>query len=508
MPICWCLSLHFRQWRFISLNSLSSQSNLAKPYFFSTFPSSPPSDQTPTTQSLVSTAVSILTHHRSKSRWSYLRSLCPNGFEPNEFSKITIDLKNNPHLALRFFLWTQQKSLCNHNVSSYSTIIHVLARGRLKSHAQDIIRTAIRASKLEGCDGEDQSASKPLKVFETLVKTYKDCGSAPFVFDLLIKACLGSKKVDPSIEIVRMLQSRGISPKVSTLNSLICGVCRCHGVDAGYAIYRELFGLDTEFETSVRRVVRVRPNVHTFNALMLCFHGDGSVDKVEEIWNEMAKLDCARNSYSYTVLMAAYCEEGRMGQAEKLWQEMKSKGMEPGLVTYNTIIGGFCKTGEIRRAEEFFRDMSLGGTDSTSATYEHLIEGHCNVGDVDSALLVYKDMCRRALRPETSTLDMIIGILCDKGRIHDALEFMRSARSDFGISPKGKSYTALIKGLCNEGKMEEALKLQAEMVGKGFEPNSEIYGAFIGGYVRQGNEEVAGALRKEMLESQMQEKES
>ena len=50
----------------------------------------------------------------------------------------------------------------------------------------------------------------------------------------------------------------------------------------------------------------------------------------------------------------------------------------------------------------------------------------------------------------------------------------------------------------------KALKVQAEMVGKGFQPNSEIYGAFVDGYVRQGNEEMAEALRKEMLQNQMQ----
>ena len=54
--------------------------------------------------------------------------------------------------------------------------------------------------------------------------------------------------------------------------------------------------------------------------------------------------------------------------------------------------------------------------------------------------------------------------------------------------------------------MEEALKVQAEMVGKGFEPNLEIYGAFVDGYVKQGNEEMAEVLRNEMLENQMREK--
>ncbi|KAM2258058.1 hypothetical protein ACFX1S_003184 [Malus domestica] len=174
--------------------------------------SSPPSDQAPSqTSPLISDVVSILTHQRSKSRWSYLHSLYPNGFNPDDFSKIALHIKNNPRLVLAFFLWTQRKSLCNHNLLSHSTIIHILARARLRSQAYDLIRAAIRVS----------DESEPLKVFESLVKTYRQCGSAPFVFDLLVKACLESKKIDPSIQIVRMLLSRGISPGLSICNALI-----------------------------------------------------------------------------------------------------------------------------------------------------------------------------------------------------------------------------------------------------------------------------------------------
>ncbi|XP_061348640.1 pentatricopeptide repeat-containing protein At2g15980 [Gastrolobium bilobum] len=460
------------------------------------------------TQSVVTSVVSILTQQRSKSRWSYVHSLCPNGIDPIDFSQITLQLKNKPHLALRFFHWTKSKSLCHHNLASYSTIIHILARGRLKSHAYEAIRIAIRSSDLAADDDNEDRRfnSPPLKVFETLVKTYRDCGSAPFVFDLLIEACLESKKVDPSIEIVRMLLSRGISPKVSTLNSLISRVCKSRGVDAAYAIYREFFRLDEEKNEISKRGFgfRVTPNVHTYNTLMLCCYQVGLLEKVEEIWHEMCNIKCNPNAYSYSVLMAAFCEYGRMGDAEKLWAEMRNEEMEPDVVSYNTIIGGFCKIGDVGRAEELFREMALAGIESTASTYEHLVKGYCNIGDVDSAVLVYKDMSRRAFRPDASTLDMMVRLLCDKVRVQEALEFVRYAVGKFDLHPLEKSYEALIRGLCFEGRMEEAMKLQAEMVGKGFRPNSEIYGAFIDGYIGQGNEELAEALRKEMLQTHMQ----
>jgi pentatricopeptide repeat protein len=39
---------------------------------------------------------------------------------------------------------------------------------------------------------------------------------------------------------------------------------------------------------------------------------------------------------------------------------------------------------------------------------------------------------------------------------------------DLSLHSSGKSYELLFKGFCEDGKLEEALKLQSEMVGKGF----------------------------------------
>ncbi|KAK3412481.1 hypothetical protein EUGRSUZ_I01233 [Eucalyptus grandis] len=442
---------------------------------------------------LVSDVVSLLTHHRSKSRWSHLRSMCPDGLPPAAFSQIALRLRNNAHLALRFFLFTRRRALCDHDLRSYATTIHVLSRARLKRHAQGLIREALRISP----------DTKPVGVFEVLVRTYRECDSAPFVFDLLIECCLEAKKVDAALEIARLLRSRGLSPKVATLNSLICSVSRCRGALAGYEIYKEVFGvLNGGNVGNPKGAVRISPNVHTFNTLMTCFYRDGAAERVEEIWDEMVRSSCTPNVHSYSVLMAVYCEDGKVVEAEKIWDEMRVKGIEADVLAYNTIIAGFSESGQIERAEELAREMELNGLESTGVTYEHLIKGYCNVGDVNSALLVYKDMCRKKFGPEPSTIHAMTVALCGQSRVFEALDILRGAGDNSCFLPKGKSYEVLIIRLCLEGKMEEALRLQAEMVGKGFETNLEIYTAFIDGYKKKGNREMVEKLRKEMLDMQ------
>ncbi|KAE9447227.1 hypothetical protein C3L33_20869, partial [Rhododendron williamsianum] len=407
--------------------------------------------------------------------WTHLRSLSPpTGFTPSQVSQITLRIRNNPHLALRFFLFTLRHSLSTPSLLSYSTLIHTLSRSRLlKPQTLTLIQSALLRFP---------DTDKTPKLFQSLVKTYRECDSAPFVFDLLIKACLRSTRIDQAMEIARMLKSRGISPS-------------------------EVFGFGDEGKSRTAGVFKVVPNVHTFNVIMLGFHQDGLVGNVEEVWGEMEALGCEPSGYSYSILMAAYCEDGKMGEAVKLWEEMGIKGLKPDSVAYNTMIAGFCKICEVGRAEEFFREMGLSGVECSCVTFEHLINGYCQIGDVDSALLLYKDMCRKGFRSESSTVDAVIRGLGGENRVSEALEFLRVAIRKHEIAPKRKSYEVLIKGLCQEGRMEEALKLQAEMVGKGFEPNCEIYSAFIEANTKEGNVELAEMLKKEMFETQMPKEE-
>ncbi|XP_010526935.1 PREDICTED: pentatricopeptide repeat-containing protein At2g15980 [Tarenaya hassleriana] len=466
---------------------------------------SPPSDRSgvPAVDTLVSDAVSILTHHRSKSRWSTLRSLFLSGFTAEQFSEIAIRIRNNPHLALRFFLFTRRHSLCPHDLHSCTVLVHILARSRLRRHACELTRLAVRLAG-EGTVSVSTAGGTEVEcvsmVLRSLIQTYNRCGSAPFVFDLLIKSCLDSKLIDGAVMVMRKLRSKGISPQISTCNALVAEVCRRRGAYDGCKLYREVFGLDDGLEEAVKWVARVKPNAHTFNSMMVSFYREGEMEMVEEIWREMEEVGCCPNSYSYSVLMEMYCRRGMVSEAEKMWEEMRIKGLNYDIVAYNTLIGGLCRSGETARAEELVREMGSKGIESTSMTYEHLVRGYCKVKDMDSAMLVYRDMRRKSFWPEGSTIEALVEGLCEKQRVEEASEMMKAAGRDFGFCPNQKCYMLWIKGLCREGKMEKALSTQAEMVGRGFGPNRETYEAFIHGYVKAGDVEMAALLRKEMAE--------
>lgn len=322
-------------------------------------------------------------------------------------------------------------------------------------------------------EAQQQVTAAPVAILEALIITYRPCASAPFVFDLLVRACLESKKIDNAIEIYAILKSKNVYLRTRTCNSLIESVSKSRGCFAGYNLYREIFDLDVDNVVRNRSSGKgVCPTANTLNAVMVGFYREGLVDKVEEVWEEFARVGCVPNMYSFNVLMAAYCDHGRMKDAMRVWEEMENRGLNRDAVTYNTVIGGFCGIGEVGRAEEIYREMVMKGVESTCITLEHLINGYCRIGDFDSVMMLYEDMCSKNFSPESSTVNVIVKSLCDKNKISAASEFWRMAVKKHEVVLEKENYENLIRSLCQEGKTEEALKLQEEMVGRGFRPIS------------------------------------
>lgn len=311
-----------------------------------------------------------------------------------------------------------------------------------------------------------------------------------------MKSCLDSKEIDGAVMVMRKLKSRGINLQISTCNALISEVSRRRDASTGYKLYREVFGLD--------EANKVKPNVNTFNLMMVSFYREGETEMVERIWGEMEEVvGCFPNVYSFSVLMETYCFRGMMVEAERVWEDMRLKGVVYDVVAYNTMIGGLCSNLEVTKAKKLFEEMGSKGLECTSLTYDHLVRGYCKVKDVDSAMAVYREMKSKSFEAEGLTIEALVEGLCDgnKERVVEAAEIVKEAVRESEFCPSRKCYELLIKRLCEEGKMDRSLSIQAEMVGRGLKPSQETYKAFIDGYGRAGDEETSSLLAIEMAES-------
>ncbi|RCV13131.1 hypothetical protein SETIT_2G322600v2 [Setaria italica] len=427
-------------------------------------------------------AATALTSHRAKSKWSHLSSIpVPSPLPPSATAAVLLLLRRRPHTALRFHAFALRRLLPSHSPPPLvlsASAAHVAAASRLRGAALAVLASASRHYS-------------PAEIFNALAATYRRFASAPFVFDLLLLAYLRSRRdALAAASVARRILAAGARPLPSTAAALLRSL---PSAAAALDMYHQIYTHSTPQSSHL-----LQPTVHTFNSLLLAFYREGKCDEFKIVLQEMGKYSCRNNVCTYSIRMAEYCDCRDVEKARGLWGEMVQEGIQPDVIVCNTMIGGYCRAGEVGMAEEMFKNMEMDGIDPSATTFEWLVRGHCMAGDAEAALLVRADMRRRGFGLASEVVEELLDALCQNGRVQDGLHVLREEMRREEFAPTRRSYEILIKGFCDEGEVEVAIRLQAEMAGKGFNAGSEVYHAFICAYEKSQDYEMVEKLRKEM----------
>ncbi|CAL5062653.1 unnamed protein product [Urochloa decumbens] len=427
-------------------------------------------------------AATALTSHRAKSKWSHLSSVPVSSPLPSSAAAaVLLLLRRRPHTALRFHDFALRRLLPSHSPPPLvlsASAAHVAAASRLRGAALSVLASATRHYS-------------PAQIFNALAATYRRFASAPFVFDLLLLAYLRSRRdALAAASVARRILAAGARPLPSTAAALIRSL---PSAAAALDMYHQIYT-----HSSPQSNQLLLPTVHTFNSLLLAFYREGKCDEFKIVLQEMSKYSCKHNVCTYSIRMAEYCDRRDVDKAQGLWDEMIREGIQPDVTAYNTMIGGYCRAGEVGMTEEMFKNMEMGGIDPSATTFEWLVRGHCMSGDADTAMLVRADMRRRGFGLASEVVEELLDALCQNGRVHDGLGVLREEMRREEYVPTRRSYEVLIKGFCDEVEVEVAIRLQAEMAGKGYNAGSEVYHAFIHAYEKSRDYEMMEKLRKEM----------
>ncbi|KAL5559659.1 hypothetical protein UlMin_035870 [Ulmus minor] len=225
-------------------------------------------------------------------------------------------------------------------------------------------------------------------------------------------------------------------------------------------------GLVNEALTAFYRMKQFhcRPDVYAYNTVINALCRVGNFNKARFLLEQMELpgFRCPPDTYTYTILISSYCRYSlqtgckkairrRLWEANHLFRIMIFKGFVPDVVTYNSLINGCCKTYRIERALELFEDMNKRGCAPNRVTYDSFIRYYSAVNEIDSAV----DMLRRMQRmnhgvPTTSSYTPIIHGLCEAGRILEARDFLVEL-VDGGSIPREFTHKLVCDALVSAG---------------------------------------------------------
>ncbi|KAJ0244348.1 Pentatricopeptide repeat-containing protein [Hirschfeldia incana] len=203
--------------------------------------------------------------------------------------------------------------------------------------------------------------------------------------------------------------------------------------------------------------------------------------------------------YSSLLMSLAKLDLGFL--AYQTYRRMESDGFVAGEIDYRTIVNALCKNGLTEAAEMFMSKILKIGFVLDSHICTSLVLGFCRGLNLGDAIRVFDVMSRDEVSaPNSVTYSNLIHGLCEVGRLDEAFGF-KEQMGEKGCEPSTRTYTVLIKALCDKGLVEKGFNLFDEMIGKGCcKANVHTYTVLIDGLCRDGKVEEANGVYRKMVE--------
>ncbi|KAF3434864.1 hypothetical protein FNV43_RR21951 [Rhamnella rubrinervis] len=367
------------------------------------------------------------------------------------------------------------------------------------------------------------------------------------MYNTLISSFCKEGRTDEAEKLVERMRDDNIFPDVVTFNSRISALCKSGKILEASRIFRDML-IDEELGLP-------RPNFITYNLMLEGFCKEGMLEEAKSLFESVKKNCDFVKLESYNIWLLGLVRNRKLLEARLVLKEMLDEGLEPNIYSYNIVVDGLCKNGMIADARVVMGLMISSGILPDTVTYTTLLHGYCRKGNVLEANNVLHEMMMNNCLPnthtcnillhslwkegktseaeellqkmnergyclDTVTCNIVINGLCNNGKLDKAIEIVdgmwthgSAALGNLGNSfiglvndgnygkdcrPDLITYSNVIRGLCMDGRVDEAKKKFMEMMGKNLHPDSVIYNNFIQTFCKQGKISSAFRVLKDM----------
>ena len=309
-------------------------------------------------------------------------------------------------------------------------------------------------------------------------------------YRIVINRYAAAHKVDEATEFFYRRVQFGLQLDLIAFQTLLLALCRYKHVEAAEFLFHNKY---KEF----------RMDIKTRNIILNGWCVLGSLREAKRFWNDIITSKCKPDKFTYGIFINSLTKAGKLSTAVKLFRAMWEKGCDPDVaicnciidglcfkkripeaiaifkemndrdclpdvVTYNSLIKHICKIDRMEKVYEFLDDMEQkGGSCSPNArTYGYLLSSAKKPEDVPPIL---ERMERYGCKMTSDVYNLLLRLFMEWGneeRVKSTwVEMERS-----GLGPDQRSYTIMVHGLFENGKMEDALQYFNQMTLKGLVP--------------------------------------
>ncbi|KAL5098700.1 hypothetical protein RYX36_003027 [Vicia faba] len=416
----------------------------------------------------------LLKFRRDKPTEQIERALNLTGIHPNDV--LVLDVlqrhRSNWKPALVFFKWASKTNIYTPSCRVYNEIIDILGKMKRFEELHQVL--------------DEISQRKELINEET--------------FSTLIRRFVAAHKVEEAINIFQKREEFGLENELDSeaFRTLLMWLCR----------YKHVEEAETLFHRNMIRF-QFYHDIKTWNVILNGWCVLGNTHEAKRLWKDILASKCKPDIFTYSTFIKAMTKKGKLGTALKLFNGMwKDESGKPDVVICNCVIDALCFKKRVPEALQVFHDMKERGCLPNAATYNSLIKHLCKIRRMEKVYELVEDMERTGgdCLPNAVTYNYLLKSLKEPEEVLGILERMERngcAMSDDvynlllrlymkwddldglrkvwdemernGLGPDRRSYTIMIHGHFEIGRIKDAMRYFREMTSKGMvlEPKTE-----------------------------------
>ncbi|KAF3336914.1 pentatricopeptide repeat-containing protein [Carex littledalei] len=190
--------------------------------------------------------------------------------------------------------------------------------------------------------------------------------------------------------------------------------------------------------------------------------------------------------YEYNDLMSAFASAGDSTNVLRLFDEMKRFNCRPDAACYTTVANSLLSSNQPEAAIAVFKEMVSSGVLPDTMAYTVLVKLYaCYLRQFELAYEVVHGMRDCGCKPDVVTYSTLITGLCQVGRVSEAFGVLDVMLNE-GCVPNAHTYTPILHAYCTAGQIEEAERLVSTMEAVNCVPNVVTYNILIGALSKAG----------------------
>ncbi|PIN24571.1 hypothetical protein CDL12_02687 [Handroanthus impetiginosus] len=356
-------------------------------------------------------------------------------------------LKKDPRICFRFFMWASGKARFRSGVS-HNLIVDMLTSGE-NGNSLDLYWSVL-----------DELRNEKLPV-------YADA------FVVLILAYWRLRMAEKAVETFGRMKDYECKPNLATYNVILHVLVKKGVILLALAVYNMMLKLNC------------RMGSDTLSVMIDGLCKSGMTQDALKLFDEMTERGISPSRITYTVIMSGLCKAKRPHDAHRLFNLMKNSGCTPDSAMYNALLDGFCKCGQVDEAFMLFKSFKNDGYNVGIRGFSCLIDGLIKAKRISEAEELFQKILDGGLVPDLVLYTIMIRGLSEAERMRDATNMLRDMIGR-GVVPDTKCYNVLIKGFCDLGLLDQARSLKLEISQHGQFPSTCTYTILICGLCRNG----------------------